>query len=279
LFDIEEFQNDIGLKEDAFETLLLSLACAVSLPADGGYAAPTTPDSFCCWLARISGRAKRRNRDVVAGAILIGRPWSQVHALRDSDVFLAGLSAAEARETEALSGIMNELHAEAIRTHTSGRLTYAARLLAQRALIAAEAGDEDTYRSAAMTVGGLVNNGRSAAHRSVLATVAEAAAIAGEDLVAREFLKQSAVKGIERDNVLSLLAVNEMEGGMETDARETLAEIEEPAAAVDAWYPIAKCKAGKSSPQLGPVYEEITDLSPAKRAAALAGVAAAVGTK
>jgi hypothetical protein len=179
LFEIEDYQSEIGKKKDALQTLLLALACAVSLPQEGGYAAPTSPDSFCCWLSRISGRANRRGRDDIAGAILIGRPWSQVSAQRGTDVFLAGLSAAEAWDTGALGRIADTIRQEAIRTHLAGRANYAARLYAQRALIAARAGDEEAYRQAAMTVGGLVNKGRGPASHAVLVEVAEAAAIFG----------------------------------------------------------------------------------------------------
>ena len=279
LFDIEDYQNEIGKKDDAWQTLLLSLPCAVSLPGDGGYAAPTTPDSFCCWLARVAGRAHRYGRRDVAEAIMKGRPWSQVTAMRDSDVFLDGMSAAEAGNTQTLDGIAAELQRQAIRTNSSPRATYAARLFAQRALVAAEAGDEEAYRTAAMTVGGLVHNQRGPASDAVLAEVAAAAAIAGEDLAAREFLEQSRVRGLERDNVLSLLAVKAMQEGRETDARKALQDIGKPAPGVDAWYAVAKLQASKPAAELSAIYDEIDSLPDATKAAAFAGVAAGLAGK
>ena len=153
-------------------------------------------------------------------------------------------------------------------------------LYAKLALLAAEKGDQDAYRRAAMTVGGLVSSNRGAASRAVLLRLAEATTVAGQPDLAKEYVDQSRVRGSEKDRVLARMTVKMLEDGRVVEAREMLKNILDESAALPAWYAMTKSEASAPSARLSAIYEEIDALSTdAERAGALAGVAAAMLAK
>jgi hypothetical protein len=215
----------------------------------------------------------------MANAIMKNCPWSVQTAMRTDD-FLTGWAAAEAMDEEQLAGIAEKLRQASNRGSDSRWAMYAGLLYARLARMAADRGDRDTFRRAAMTVGGLVSAGRGSASKAVLLRLAEAATAAGQPDVAREYLRQSGVHGPDRDAVLAQIVVKMLEDGRVVEARKHLQEIADPGAAVSAWYATTKAEVSAPSARLSAVYEEIEPLSSdAVRSAALAGVAAALLAK
>ncbi len=276
LLDAEQSEYEIGDSRAALDTLLLGLRCTEPMPREGGYASPA--GSQVTWLARIAGRARLRGRADIAEIIISRSPWRQVQAVRGTTNFVRGLAAAEAQDVNELTK-----WAELLRTnarYSSELATYSAILHTRIALLAASKGDEDGYRKAAMTVGGLINASRYPASQSVFLQLAEATAVLGQPDVAREYVEQSRVYGPERDAVLAQIAIALVKEGRLADARKTLDGIRDEGAKVPARYAIARTEAGGDAVNLLAVFQDIEALpSHAEKAAALAGVGAALLSK
>lgn len=280
LMDLETFQNENGKKNAGLETLLLALRCADGLPHDQNEMAIVRLDSLGSWYARIGGRFRDRGDLDLAEAIMSDIPWQQGRPARNSDLFLAGVAAAEAGVSGEVEGLAETLRQEAHRRRSGTDATYAATLYGFRAGLAAENGDEAAFTKAAMTVGGLVNKDQNAASHVVLVRLAEATALLGQLETARDYLNQSEVRDTSGDRVLVLIVRKLLENGDLIGARKTLKEIYDPVSTVPAWYEMTKAEASAPSARLSAVYEEIEGLShPADQAAALAGVAAALLSK
>jgi hypothetical protein len=275
LLAIEEAQYEASERRGASDTLLLALKCVEPMPRQGGYAAPV--DARLTWLARIAGRARRRDHPAIAGAMMAGYPWSHEDRKKRDEKFLLGLAASEARDVWELTRWAEDRPSGVGATRE--RLTYVALLQAELARLAAERGDEDAYRQAAMQVGGLVNRGGNQASQSVLLPLAEATAKIGQPDVARDYAAQSRVRGPERERVQAAIAIAMVREGFLSDARELLDQTGIERAKLPARYALAKAEAAQDTADLEAIFQALGELrGKGEQAAALAGVAAGLSS-
>jgi tetratricopeptide (TPR) repeat protein len=268
LMDVERFQHEIGDSAMSFDTLLLALRCTECMPRDG---------ELSPWLAPIAGRVRLRGRADIADIILAGGIWPYERRYDDTKPFLVAWAAAEAGDMAEVETIANRIRRAPFASRTSP--ARASLLYAKLSLNAARKGDEDAYRRAAMTAGGLLDYDQQSAPAALL-LLAEAAVLRGQPDAALEYLRPFPVRSPEHDMVHARIIAAMPKQGRVVEARKLLGQISDEGAAVAAWYATTKAEASAPSARLSAVYEEINALrGPAKKAAALAGVATALLAK
>ena len=275
LMNLEYAQRQASAKEDAIDTLLLVLKSAEALARNPGYAAPLLPTDRAAWMARVVGRLTLCGRQDLADALFAQNPWCVVNSLGCKQ-YLAGVAAAESHNKDELEKVATFFQPRA-GSGSERDSQYAASLYVLRTLIAANEADETSYRKAAMTVGGLVNNSRYPAPKACFIGLAQAAAVMGECDVALEYVERAGGVRLDQFDVLAVIAVEMAKRGQIAEAQKLSKQIQDDAANVPVWAALATAETKASAGKLSVLLQKI-DSCPinAMKAASMFGVASAL---
>lgn len=279
LLEWEELQYRFGDRDGAFNTFLMALKSVEMLPRDSSHTL-VAPNSFSAWMATLAGRARRHGRSDISDAILSRCPWSKAQGLVGADKAIKARAALEADDLAGLGDYVGSVQQSASRSgdvYVTNQAAEAAALLAQSA---ARQGDTERFRQASLIVGGLVNDRRAPASRSVFRKLAIAAIILDDLNAAETYIERSGVKGPERDLMLAMLVEKMIAKKQNAEAEKIAAELCDETACFRAIYAVARSDAAESSRNLSKIWERIGPKThPAEKAAVCAGVAASLLNK
>jgi hypothetical protein len=273
LMDLEQVHHEHGHRSEAVDTLLLALRCTEQLPTETGVLKKPKPGDAWSWMTRIAGRLAHRGRNDLAQPLLADGPWFPDQENHLSRKFLLSLAAAATDDLPQLETLAAATKKRADSYNDSQERTYASLVNAQIALVSARKGDRERYRRAAMTIGGYISQPRAPASKSVLLYLAKAATAVGKVDVARQYIEQSGITGVQRDVALLAVAERLVEVGRVADGRNVVESLEDELAAIRGWYVVSTAEAAATSAHPSDLIEGTKSLPRSScRAASLAGI-------